>query len=110
MQFARIHVFPFSPRPGTEAADMPRQVSAGVKKERSQHMLVLSKESTRDFQQQFLGKSMGVLWEQQSGGVWSGLTGNYIKVYSRSSNDLTNELSPVELLRIYRDGIWGVII
>ncbi|OGO18870.1 MAG: tRNA (N(6)-L-threonylcarbamoyladenosine(37)-C(2))-methylthiotransferase MtaB [Chloroflexi bacterium RBG_16_50_11] len=109
MQFARIHVFPFSPRPGTEAASMPNQVSDAVKKERSNLMLALSKESVKAFQQHFIGKTMDVLWEKQSQGVWSGLTGNYIKVYARSSASLTNLITPVKLLKLYRDGVYGII-
>ena len=110
MQFARIHVFPFSPRPGTEAADMPQQVSASVKKERSRQMLALAKESAHSFQQGFLSRTMNVLWEQQAGGIWSGLTGNYIKVYTKNSDDLTNRLLPVKLVKLYRDGVWGEIL
>jgi threonylcarbamoyladenosine tRNA methylthiotransferase MtaB len=107
MRFARIHVFPFSPRPGTLAATMPSQVSAAVKKERSQQMLILAKESSKNFRQQFLGRTMEVLWEQSSGGVWSGLTDNYIRVYAKSGEDLTNKLLPVRLMKLYRDGVWG---
>jgi threonylcarbamoyladenosine tRNA methylthiotransferase MtaB len=110
MQFARIHVFPFSPRPATAAAAMPQQVPAALKKERSQQMLTLAKESARRFQQQFLGKAVDVLWEQQSGGIWSGLTGNYIKIYTRSANILTNRIMTVKLVKLYRDGIWGEIL
>lgn len=106
-QFARIHVFPFSPRPGTEAADMPQQVPASVKKQRSQEMLALAGKSVRNFQQRFIGRTMDVLWEKRSGGVWSGLTGNYIKVYTRNDEDLTNRLLPMQLVKIYRDGVWG---
>jgi len=51
---------------------------------------------------------MPVLWEKQSGGLWSGLTDNYIKVYTRSDEDLTNRLLPVKLVEIFnRDGVWG---
>ena len=42
------------------------------------------------FSSRFLGKTMEVLWEKESGGVWSGLTGNYIKVYIKSKENLTN--------------------
>ena len=73
-------------------------------------MLALAKESVRSFQQRFLGRTMNVLWEQQAGGVWSGLTGNYIKVYTRNSDDLTNRLLPVKLVKLYRDGVWGEIL
>ena len=109
MRFARIHVFPYSPRPGTAAATMPRQVSEKEKQQRSQQTLALAKESVQNFQQQFLDKSLEVLWEQKAGGVWSGLTGNYIKVYTRSSENLTNRLLPVKLVKLYRDGVWGEV-
>ncbi|MFC1951888.1 tRNA (N(6)-L-threonylcarbamoyladenosine(37)-C(2))-methylthiotransferase MtaB, partial [Chloroflexota bacterium] len=75
--FSRIHIFPYSPRQGTEAARMPDKVSAQVKKERSQKMLALARESAQNFSQKFLGKTMTVLWEKQSDGIWSGHTDNY---------------------------------
>jgi len=98
MEFARIHVFPYSPRQGTQAARMPERVGDGVKRERSQKMLALAEESAQNFRQQFLGKTMMVLWEKQTDGVWSGLTDNYIRVYTKSSEDLTNKLQPVRLV------------
>jgi len=110
MQFARIHVFPYSPRPGTEAAHMPQNVAERVKKKRSQQMLALAEESLQNFNRQFLGRTMPVLWEQQAGGAWSGLTGNYIKVYARSGEELTNRLLPVKLVAIYKDGVWGELL
>jgi len=109
VQFARIHVFSYSPRPGTAAATMPGQVAEQVKKDRSRQMLVLAKESAQAFHKRFLGKTQDVLWEQQANGVWSGLTGNYIKVYLKNSEDLTNQITPAKLIKIYRDGVWGEI-
>lgn len=109
MQFARIHVFPYSPRLETEAARMPRQVSSKIKKERSQKMLALAKENTRNFHQQFLGRTMPVLFEKRSDGVWSGLTDNYIKVYIQSNQVLANRLLPVKLVKVFnQDGVWGM--
>jgi len=107
MEFARIHVFPYSPRRGTEAAQMPRQVEAKVKKQRSQRMLALARKSAQNFNRKFLSKTMPVLWEKQTGGIWSGLTDNYIKVYTKSSKDLTNQLLPVKLVKIRGDRVWG---
>ncbi|MGB2827864.1 MAG: tRNA (N(6)-L-threonylcarbamoyladenosine(37)-C(2))-methylthiotransferase MtaB [Dehalococcoidales bacterium] len=107
MSFARIHVFPYSRRPGTEAAGMSEQVLEGVKKERVQKTLALAEESARSFQERFLGRTMPVLWEQKSGDVWSGYTGNYIRVYIKSHEDLTNQLMPVKLDSIWKDGVWG---
>ncbi|MBI2831160.1 MAG: tRNA (N(6)-L-threonylcarbamoyladenosine(37)-C(2))-methylthiotransferase MtaB [Chloroflexi bacterium] len=109
MDFARVHVFTFSPRPGTEAAGMPDHVRPQVKKERSEKMLALAEECVRIFSNQFLGTNVQVLWERQTGGLWSGLTGNYIKVYARSSEDLTNRLLPAKLVEVRRDGVRGEI-
>jgi threonylcarbamoyladenosine tRNA methylthiotransferase MtaB len=107
MGFARIHVFPYSPRPGTQAAQMPGQVSTRVKKQRSQKMLALAEESAQNFRKRFLGMTLPVLWEQKSNGIWSGLTDNYIRVYTQSSEDLTNKITDVNLERLYKDGVWG---
>ncbi len=111
MQFSRIHVFAYSPRQGTEAALMPDRVGDRVKRERSQRMLALAKDSAQSFRRRFLGKTVKVLWEKQTGGIWSGLTDNYIRVYTRSSEDLTNKLLLVKMTELFnRDGVWGEII
>jgi len=105
--FARIHVFPFSKRPGTAAARMPEQAADSIKTQRSRNLRVISRECAESYRQKFTGSVMDVLWEHQSGGSWSGYTGNYIRVYSGSKEDLTNRITPVRLLRLYKDGMWG---
>jgi len=109
-EFARIHVFPYSPRRETQAARLPHPVTAQVKKQRSQRMLALAEESMQNFNKRFLCKVTPVLWEKLSpAGTWSGLTANYIKVYTKSDEDLTNKLLPVKLVEIRGDGVWGEI-
>ncbi|MBI4284761.1 MAG: tRNA (N(6)-L-threonylcarbamoyladenosine(37)-C(2))-methylthiotransferase MtaB [Chloroflexi bacterium] len=108
--FARIHVFPFSPREGTLAAAMPGQVSDGVKQGRMQQMLALAEASAVRFRQQFLGKTVPVLWEKQANGFWSGLTDNYIKVYARSDCHLENRIMPAKLAELAGDGVRGEIV
>ncbi len=108
--FARIHVFPYSSREGTQASQMPNQVEDRVKKQRSQRMLTLARESAQNFNQQFLGKTMPILWEKQTNGIWSGHTDNYIRVYTKSNNDLTNKLLPVKLVEVREDGVWGKVV
>jgi threonylcarbamoyladenosine tRNA methylthiotransferase MtaB len=98
MRFARIHVFPYSPRPGTKAAAMPNHVEDKVKQERSRKVLALGRQAVRNFKKKFLGQTVMVLWEKQSGGVWSGLTDNYIRVFTKSDKDLTNKLLLVKLV------------
>ena len=70
-------------------------------------MLALAKESSKNFRQGFLGKNMEVLWEQSKDGIWSGLTGNYVRVYSKADVDLASKIIPVKLERVYNDGLWG---
>lgn len=98
MQFARIHVFPYSPRPGTAAATMQGAVDETTKRRRSHQMLALGKESAAGFRQGCSGKRLLVLWEQRrADGAWTGLTGNYLAVSTRSTADLRNTITPFTL-------------
>jgi threonylcarbamoyladenosine tRNA methylthiotransferase MtaB len=108
--FANIHVFPFSRRPETAAASMPEQIEDRVKQERNQRMLDLSRSSRHSFCEQFLGQSMPILWEKETSpgsGIYSGLTGNYIRVFAHSEKSLNNEITPVKLVEFHNQGIWG---
>jgi threonylcarbamoyladenosine tRNA methylthiotransferase MtaB len=98
MGFARIHVFSYSPRSGTAAAGMVGQVPDKIKKARSRQMLALAEESMRNFKESFAGESMDVLWEKQTDdGDWSGITGNYIRVFAKSDKDLSNKLQSTKV-------------
>ena len=122
--FANIHVFPFSPRPETAAARMPEQIKDKVKQERNQRMLELSRSSRRRFCEQFLGQTVPVLWEKEmptlssilgkstspGSGIYSGLTGNYIRVFAHSEKSLSNEITPVKLVEFHNQGIWGELV
>lgn len=107
MDFARIHVFPFSARPGTVAAAMPDQVSPQTKKARVEHMCATAMQSARKFQCRFIGRTMDVLWENRKAGQWNGLTDNYIRVWVKSSQNLANHMLPVRLLEWTNQGLWG---
>ncbi len=110
--FANIHVFPFSPRPETAAANMPAQIKDKVKEERNQRMLELARISRRRFCEQFLGQTMPVLWEKETSlgsGIYSGLTGNYIRVFARSEKPLNNQITLTKLVEFHNEGIWGEI-
>lgn len=107
--FARIHVFPYSIRPGTEAASMQPQVNSRIKKDRCKKMRDVAKRSADVFMRQFINRTMDVLWEtSKPDGTWSGFTGNYIKVFAKSEIALENRLLPAKLLRLKGDGIWAV--
>lgn len=108
MDFARIHVFKYSARQGTRAAEMDHQVPYPVKKRRSEAMRRLGQESGRDFRRNFLGQRMEVLWESADGkGIWSGLTDNYIRVWAESDADLSNTIAPADLTAIVEGDVEG---
>jgi len=115
MQFARTHVFKYSARPGTAAAEMPHQVPYAEKKRRSETMLELARESSQRFHRKFLGRSLEVLWEkpgqddkrERGFPPWSGLTDNYIRVLARSALDLTNTITSTKLTGLVEGGMRG---
>jgi threonylcarbamoyladenosine tRNA methylthiotransferase MtaB len=78
-----------------------------VKKKRSEKMLNLAKTSLQNFQKDYIGRKRIVLYEISHGGVWSGLTDNYIKVYTKNSGDLFNQLLPTTLLELQGEGMTG---
>ncbi len=77
-----LHVFSYSPRPGTPAADMEGQVEPGTKKERSRILRELGREKSLHFRQSLIGHKLRVLvLETKSDGRPTGLSGNYVKAY-----------------------------
>jgi threonylcarbamoyladenosine tRNA methylthiotransferase MtaB len=110
MRFARIHVFSYSARQGTAAARMPDQVKGPEKKRRSAQMLELGALCLADFHSLYAGKTLAVLFEGSKGNLWSGYTGNYIKVQVESGENLTNRIMPVKLFGLARDGMNGELV
>ena len=111
MEFARLHVFKYSPRPGTAAAEMPHQVPYPEKKRRSEAMLELARECSQRFHRRFLGRRMEVLWEtacRDDEHAWSGLTDNYIRVLARSELDLANTITSTKLVGLIEGGMRGL--
>jgi threonylcarbamoyladenosine tRNA methylthiotransferase MtaB len=113
LQFARVHVFPFSSRPGTPAAQMKGQVPPQVKAERSRAMRAVATAGHRAFRQRFVGQTMDVLWESSRPGddgvLWSGLTDNYLRVHAASADDVANTLTPTRLVALSGGGLRGEI-
>jgi threonylcarbamoyladenosine tRNA methylthiotransferase MtaB len=111
--FANIHVFPYSPRPETAAATMPQQIKDKVKQERNRRMLELARSSRRKFCEQFLGQTMPLLWEKETSPgseIYSGLTGNYIRVLAHSEKTLDNEITSVKLVGFHNPEMRGELV
>jgi len=112
MEFARIHVFKYSARPGTAAAEMPHQVPYAEKKRRSEAMLELAQESSQRFCRRFSGRRMEVLWEtphRDDKQAWSGLTDNYIRVMTGSELNLANTITSTKLEGLVKGGMYGEV-
>ena len=81
--FARIHVFPYSPRPGTPAAGMPGQLSTALKETRARELIALGHETALLYLRQWEGRETEVLPETKSAEGWEGYTPEYIRVRLR---------------------------
>ncbi len=109
MNFARVHVFPYSAREGTLAAKFPLHVSELVKDARAKAMQRVADASQRNFSQQHIGRTFPVLYEEQANhaGIWTGYTDNYIRVTTRSNENLSNRILPTRLVELVDDGVRG---
>ncbi len=112
--FSDMHVFPYSPRPGTSAAAYGEQVAPAVKTERVRTLMALASEQSQQFRSRFVGTERPVLWERtvdMSGGeMWSGLTDNYIRAYAPYSEDIANSVTAARLLSVRGDGMESRIL
>ena len=100
LEFARLHVFPYSERPGTAALNLPAQVPPELRNARAARMRRLGRRLRNAFQERFIGQVLPVLWEHQDkDGYWHGWTDNYIGVVTKSAAQLHNQLLPVRLMR-----------
>ncbi|GCE24845.1 tRNA (N(6)-L-threonylcarbamoyladenosine(37)-C(2))-methylthiotran sferase MtaB [Dictyobacter alpinus] len=114
LEFAKSHVFRFSPRQGTPAARMRGQIKDMDKKARSQRLLDLHEEHSRLFREQFLGQSVPVLIEQFKHGKWEGLTDNYIRVevadLPENADGWQHTVVKARLNTLIGDGVYGTYV
>ncbi|AEG16179.1 RNA modification enzyme, MiaB family [Desulfofundulus kuznetsovii DSM 6115] len=113
MAFARLHVFKYSPRQGTEAASFPDQISAPVKEARSRRMIALGDELARSFAAKHIGREVQVLVEEElpeKAGFFAGLTDNYLRVIFPARKNPVGELVTVRVEEIEGADLKGMII
>lgn len=78
--FARIHVFPYSSRPNTTAAQLPGQLSTAEKEARARILINDGREMTKRWLQSWIGKISSFLPEETVNGCWEGYTPEYIRI------------------------------
>ena len=101
LPITRLHIFPYSERPGTKALEIGHVVSQQDKHRRVNELLHVSERKMEAFARQFLGTVRPVLLERgRPGEPMSGFTDNYLKVSVDSPHNLDNTIVPVRLLSL----------
>ena len=78
--FSSMHIFPYSPRPGTPAAAMKEQVPGPVKEERARRAAAAALEMEQHYLRSLTGRTLSVLFEQDEDGCSKGHAPNYVEV------------------------------
>ena len=109
--FGHIHIFAFSPREGTKAAELPLPVERALKRERSQQLHELAQAQRRRILQDFVGREFELLVEgrretdEAGRAYWSGYTPNFLRVRLHSeAQDLEGRLVRARLESVAGDG------
>lgn len=105
IQFYKMHIFKYSPRKGTKAAQMKEQIDGKLKEERSQKLIVLSDQNEKEYNEKYLGKEVQVLCEEKKDGFYQGHTKNYIRVKIKAKEELENKIVKVQVMKVEKDHI-----
>lgn len=108
-RFADMHIFPYSRRPGTPAAEMPGQLPNAVKEARSRRAIAVAQDMSRCYHQKLLGTTQAVLVEGMEGEHSVGHAMNYVKIYIPGAYP-RNEIQTVAVKSLYGDGVTGEVI
>lgn len=98
IEFAKIHVFPYSDRNGTVASRMTNKVPRNIIKERARKLIELSNELEKEYYSKFINKEVSVLVEEEKDGIYYGFTDNYIPL-KLTGNYKINEIYKIKLAK-----------
>lgn len=112
MDFAGLHVFTYSKRPGTAAARMRGQIPDDVKKARTARLIAHAAACEAAYAQRFMGQTRPVLWEQvggvtDDGFINVGYTDNYVRVRHVHPRPLTNRILPARLVALHGGHVYA---
>lgn len=104
-----LHVFTYSERENTEAAEMEGVVPIPERKRRNKMLRILSEKKKMSFYQTQLGKTLPVLWEHENKeGKMYGFTENYVRVQKDFDQAFVNQIEFLKLEKIEADGTVSV--
>lgn len=102
--FAEMHIFPYSRRPGTPAADMPGQLPTAVKEARSRAAIAVARQMSESYRRGIVGTVQQLLVEGMEGDFSVGHAMNYVKIYLPGEFP-RNEIQNVTVTGLYADGV-----
>jgi threonylcarbamoyladenosine tRNA methylthiotransferase MtaB len=105
LDISYLHVFTYSERANTLAAEMENIVPMEERRRRNEMLTILSEKKKRFFYEQHLHTERPVLWESsEKNGTMSGFTDNYVKIEAPYRADMVNQITPSSLIGINLDG------
>lgn len=107
--FEKVHVFPYSIRPGTPAAKMPDQIEKAEKEKRAARMTAATDEIRKSFLESQIGKTLDVLIEEHHGGFAQGYAANYTPVKIPCNCDSLHGIIKTEITAVDGDFCVGKI-
>lgn len=111
IELSQMHIFKYSPRKGTKAAEMENQVSPQDKHERSEKLLQLNKENFEKIATRMVGKEFEVLFEQEvEENKYEGLTPNYLKTIVTSNEDICGKILKVKIIEVKDEYVEGILV
>lgn len=99
VNFAELHVFPFSAREGTKANSMPNQIKPEIKAQRVETLIKLSNELQSKFKSKFVGQELEVILEERNKktGLLGGFTSNYIKLEANLPDEYIGKIYKIKV-------------
>ncbi len=110
LPFTYLHVFSFSPRPGTGASRFPDRIDPKEIKLRSEILREIGRIKKKNFYNGLVGQKLKVLWEEKKRGDWMfGLSGNYARVRTNVNPKYMNKIYAVEIVKAEQDFVHSKI-
>lgn len=107
MNFSKIHIFPYSKRKNTPAANYAEQVSEEEKKKRSVYLKEISDMANAKYRNKMLNTTVEILVENITPDYAEGLASNYVKVYCENNNFQKDNFYKLKIIKLYKDGVWA---
>ena len=108
LKFTELHVFPYSKRENTKAANMKNQIDGNIKKERVRELINLSNDLKNEYYSKFINKTDDLLVETFNNGILTGHLSNYGKVKLEGKKEDVNKIIKVKLLD-YKEDCYNAI-